>query len=708
MKYQFLTVLLGYSTIALAQQNDSIANQRINEVVITTTQPNKGFTSKMPLTYLETPQSYDVISHRIIKDQMSTNIKDVLQNATGLVRLIESTGMGVTGGEYYTMRGFAFQPNLLNGMPSYSNGMLDIANIEQVEVVKGPNGTLYGGSVVSYGGLINVITKKPYDTFGGNITYTGGSNNLNRIAVDINTPVSKDLLFRLNTAYHKQHSFQDAGFNESLFVAPSIQYNISKKVKLFVDFQYKASEMAVAPMLYLDRNNPLTFDSIDIFKANYKNSYTSNDLTVKNPTLTAQARLEYQITDNWTSNTIISRNNTRSRGYDQLLDDLSNGSDFERYISKLDSKTNITSIQNNITGKFKLGNFDNTLLVGLDYMSKEFSSIDSDYVNHGIVSLAHQSDSGDLSKSAVDQALMNVESAHNTAKTETFSSYVSNVTNFLPNLSLMASIRVDHLKGSTSAVSDKGTNQTNFSPKFGIVYQPIQDKLAVFANYLNGFVFLDPAIVSDPDGTNKTIKPFDPEQANQFEIGTKASLLNGALTASISYYHIKVSNKLMSDLNTMNGFSQGGKVKSEGIELTLSGSPLKGWNVMTGFSHNYNKVTKSKPEDGNLGTRPEEAGPANTFNFWTNYKFQTGALKDLNIGFGVYSLSENRVMNRTTIGVFAVPSFTICNTVISYDINRFTASLKIDNLANKKYFSGNSTVTPQGERTFSLALNYKL
>ncbi|MGL4582641.1 MAG: TonB-dependent receptor domain-containing protein, partial [Flavobacterium sp.] len=165
---------------------------------------------------------------------------------------------------------------------------------------------------------------------------------------------------------------------------------------------------------------------------------------------------------------------------------------------------------------------------------------------------------------------------------------------------------------------------------------------------------------------------------------------------------------LMSDMENMNGFSQGGKVKSKGVELTLSGSPLVGWNIITGFSHNYNKVTKSLPEDGNLGTRPEEAGPANTFNFWTNYQVQSGTFKNLSLGFGVNSLSSLRVMNRTTIGVFKVPSYTIMNAAVSYSYKNATANLKLDNLTNKKYFSGNSTVNTQGERAISLSINYRL
>jgi iron complex outermembrane receptor protein len=379
-----------------------------------------------------------------------------------------------------------------------------------------------------------------------------------------------------------------------------------------------------------------------------------------------------------------------------------------RYISELDSKTSVVNIQHNLTGQFKVGVFDNKFVWGIDYLSKKLNNVDTEYTEHGIVSLANQTDSGILTKAAVHEALLDSEKEHRIAKTETLSTYLSNVTNFLPNLSLMMSIRIDHLKGETSSFINEKTRETSFSPKFGLVYQPIQDKLALYANYLNGFVFLDPAVVAAPDGKNITIQPFEPEQANQFEIGTKANLLNGQLTASLSYYHINVHNKLMTDMENMHGFKQGGKVRSQGIEMSVTGTPIKGWNIITGFSQNNNKVTKSQEVDGNLGYRPEEAGPANTFNLWTNYQIQSGLLKDLSLGFGLNTVSSNKVINRSTIGVFILPSYTVMNASVSHTWRQITASLKIDNLANKKYFTGWSTVNPQGYRTVSLSINYKL
>src|SRR5690606_23251241 len=116
---------------------------------------------------------------------------------------------------------------------------------------------------------------------------------------------------------------------------------------------------------------------------------------------------------------------------------------------------------------------------------------------------------------------------------EIFSAYASDVAYILPNLSVMASLRVDRFS------NDNGS-QTALSPKFGIVFQPILNKLSVFANYMNGFVNTDP-VDNINDGVPNTVS-FDPEHADQFEVGVKANLLNNRITGSVSYFNTKVEN----------------------------------------------------------------------------------------------------------------------------------------------------------------------
>ena len=218
MKKTIMSVMSLCSLMAYSQESKE---KNIDEVLIYATKnvykvDSTDVVAKIPLKNIENPQVYNSISKYVIKDQLSTSFQAVLNNATGVSRLWESTGRAGDGAEYYTMRGFSVQPTLVNGMPNVNNFEEPI-NIESTEVLKGPSGTLFGSSVISYGGLINVTTKKPYDHFGGEIGAIIGSNKLNRYTLDVNAPLGKNVFARLVSAYHYEDSFQDAGFNKYIF-----------------------------------------------------------------------------------------------------------------------------------------------------------------------------------------------------------------------------------------------------------------------------------------------------------------------------------------------------------------------------------------------------------------------------------------------------------------------------------------------------------
>jgi iron complex outermembrane recepter protein len=699
--------LLG-SMLTFAQENDTIKSNNIDEVIVTGyITKNSESANKMPLKDIENPQVYNTVNKNVIKEQVATNINDALKNVTGIARLWESTGRGNDGGEYYTMRGFSLQPTLVNGMPAFNNGTIDPAGIETIEAIKGPSGTLYGGSVISYGGLLNVVTKKPYNYFGGEAGYVLGGYGLNRITADINAPIGKNLYARVNAAYQKQNSFQDAGSYESVYVAPSVKYVVNNKLTFTVNTEIKKSDAANAPMIFLSRYSPLSFHSIDLFEQNYKKSYTSNDLSIKNTTFNIQAQATYKISDNWTSQTIVSKGNTKTDGYNQYLWDSANGNEFTRFISKLGGETNTTGIQQNFVGNFNIGKVKNKLLFGLDYFQRQFLLGGTGWTGFGTISLINQTDTkaGELNQAAVNTALASTQNAIGSMETKIYSAYISDVVYILPNLSAMLSARVDHFTGNPTAYAvEESKATTTFSPKLGLVYQPIKDKLSIFANYMNGFQNVEPVQNIAADGS-KYFAYFDPEHANQWEAGTKASLIKDKLSITASYYNIKVKDKVMPDPANAQNSIQGGEVESKGFEISVVGSPINGLNIIAGFSHNDSEVTVGDPTY--VGYRPEEAGPKNLFNFWANYKVQEGALKNVGIGFGANSASELYTLNRASIGTFAIPSYAIFNAALSYNEDKYSVILKLDNIANKKYFSGWSTVTPQRLRTVSLSLNYK-
>ena len=703
-----MSSLVGFS------QEKADSTKVLKEVTVEGTRENKykkessTTVSKMPLKDIENPQVYNSIPANLLKEQVVTNFNDALKNATGVTRLWESTGRNGDGAEYYSMRGFSVQPTMTNGLPSLTNTTIDPINIDNIEVIKGPSGTLFGSSVISYGGLINVVTKKPHQMFGGEISYNNGTYGSNRVTADVNLPLNEKAAVRINSAYTTEESFQDAGFSNTFFLAPSIKYEVNDKLTFLVNTEFSKNTSAKASMIFLSRYAPLSFDSMELFDRNYKRSFTSNDLTMNNNSFNMQMQALYKLSNYWTSQTVLSKSSTKTNGYYQYLWDSANGDEFTRYISKADGTFYTTDIQQNFIGDFKIGNMRNRLVAGLDYYNSRLINGGSGWVANGTVSLVNGTDTGILTQAGTDALLTGSFAGNTEANQEIMSAYVSDVLNVTNKLSVMASLRLDYFDGKTSQYDGVETEgQVALSPKFCAVYQIVENKVSVFGNYMNGFQNVAPTTVADLDGSNPRTKEFDPEQANQFEVGLKTSLYKDIISASVSYYDILVKDRVIKDPNNINNSIQGGEVESKGVELSIVANPIKGLNVIAGFSHNDAEVTKESPGDGYLGLRPEEAGPETLVNFWANYTVTSGQLKGFGIGFGGNYASEYKTLNRANTGTFALPDYTVLNSALSYDNDKFNVSLKLNNMLNEKYYSGWSTVTPQRLRSITAGVTYK-
>ncbi|MDX5479275.1 MAG: TonB-dependent receptor, partial [Cyclobacteriaceae bacterium] len=302
-------------------QVDFIVNEsskELSEVVVTDFSSNRFYSDsnftigKLPLNDLENPQVYNSISGRLLREQVVTNMNDAIKNATGVTRLWESTGRGGDGAEYYSMRGFSVQPTMVNGMPNVNNGALDPINVETIDVIKGPSGTLFGSAVISYGGLINITPKKPFDIFKGEVGFIAGSFGLNRVTADVNLPLNESTSIRVNSAYTTQNTFQDAGNRTSFFMAPSFKFKASERLTFLINTEFMESESVNAPMIFLNRNAELRFNNITLFRNNYERSFTGNELSIRNPSFGIQAQALYKLSENWTSQTVISRSFTKT------------------------------------------------------------------------------------------------------------------------------------------------------------------------------------------------------------------------------------------------------------------------------------------------------------------------------------------------------------------------------------------------------------
>src|SRR3546814_17229231 len=108
---------------------------------------------------------------------------------------------------------------------------MDLANVERIEVLKGPSGTLFGSSVSSFGGVVNLVTKKPLDAKRTEISYSTGSFGLNRLTADVNTvfDAEKTIRFRVNGDMHRERRFLSYGLNNTFLIATRLTHRVKSK-----------------------------------------------------------------------------------------------------------------------------------------------------------------------------------------------------------------------------------------------------------------------------------------------------------------------------------------------------------------------------------------------------------------------------------------------------------------------------------------------
>jgi iron complex outermembrane receptor protein len=293
---------------------------------------------------------------------------------------------------------------------------------------------------------------------------------------------------------------------------------------------------------------------------------------------------------------------------------------------------------------------------------------------------------------------------------DSYSAYASDLFNVTGNLMVLAALRLDHFNNRGPADDITGTytnavpyHQTFLSPKFGIVYQPVKNKLSLFANYQNSFTNKY-GVNADSAGVADKKNDFKPEQANQLEGGVKLDVFDGKLTASVSVYQIKVKDVIRPVTNFVS--VQDGTQVSKGVDAEIIANPVEGLSLMAGVSYNDSRYEKAA--DVNVeGMRPGTAGSPWVANWWISYRLQSPKLKGLGAGFGGNYASDNKVINSRNQGTFILPEYTVMNASVFYDQPKFRLSVKLDNLTNQQYWVGYSSLIMQKLRNFGASIAFK-
>lgn len=721
---QTVTVVAGQAASVNFTLAESAAE--LKEVVVNGGRTNKFSRTnsvdvgKMPLKNVENPQVYSTVTKELLTEQLVFSTDDATRNVPGIQRMWESTNRAGDGGSYYTMRGFVTQSQLRNGLVGNVTSTIDGANLEKLEVIKGPSGTLYGGALSSYGGLLNRVTKRAYDSFGGEVNYSGGSYNFNRVALDLNTPLnnSKTVLFRVNGAWNYENSFQDIGFRRSYALAPTLTIRPNDKLSITLDGEFQWATATGRTFFF--PNSPVSqlgFDRADQVPVDYRKSYTGSGLWNASRATNLFGQVNYQLSPAFRSSTNFAVSRSYSDGFGPYIGIVGNGKGIgqdslqQSDQSSRDSRAGLVQVQQLFNGDFQLGNLRNRVVLGLDFLHVRNDQFlfGSTYAKVPINGTYDYSTFNGANMTQLYQGAPGYTyPVYN--ETNTYSAFLSDVLNLTDRFSVLAALRVDRFANKGADGANAGYNQTAASPKFGAVYQLVPEQLSVFANFQNSFsnrgTYYGYDAANDRLTTPLTAKL---ERANQVEAGVKFDRLGGRFTATLSVYDIRVQNILRTDSNPRGAalFAQvqSGEQVSRGVEVDVVANPFTGFNVVAGFAYNHAELTNDVA--ATEGRRPSTAGSPALANLWLSYRLSNGPLKGLGLGAGGNYASDNMVVNDANNGQFTLPRYAVLNASAFYDQPHYRLSVKMDNITDKHYWIGYGSMNPQKLRSIIGQVAYK-
>ncbi|MEO0739275.1 MAG: TonB-dependent siderophore receptor [Cyanobacteria bacterium J06649_12] len=641
-------------------------------------EPNSTTATRTDTPLIKVPQSIQVIPEAVLEDQQVIRLNDALRNVPGVV---QSNTFG-NSGDNFSIRGFEQATILRNGLRTtagnLNGGFRETANLEQVEVLRGPASILYGN--VEPGCLVNVTTKQPLDTQFGEFTAQVGSYGFLRPTVDVTGPVNESgtVRYRLNAAFERSDGFRDFETDvERTFVAPVIAFDIGDRTDLTLELEYLDDERP------FDRGIPALGDEV---------ADVDRDTIIGEPTDFARTEntslgysLEHRFSDNWTlRNNFRYQNinlNTRRTELSQALGGLdpTTGNIARAFIAN-DNNLEIYEAQTDIQGKFSTGSINHTVLAGVDLFFAE-SDINTTTQFATPVNV-FDPQIGLIPEPELPLALTINDS---TSDLNRVGLLLQDQIELSPQLNLLVGGRVDFFEQNNSSeaifiprllnipAQDGDQSETAFTPRVGIVYQPIEE-LAFYSSYSRSF---------QPNALTATTIDgdfLDPEEGEQFEVGVKTSLFDGRLAATLSLFDITQTNVAATDPNNGNFVVPIGEQSSRGIELDVTGEILPGWNILGGISLLDAEIEES-------ASFPDGATPRNvpdtSASLWSTYEIQSGDLAGLGFGMGLYYVDERPGDDANT---FTLDDYLRTDAAVYYRQDNFRVGLNVRNLFDINYF----------------------
>ncbi|MGI9525865.1 MAG: TonB-dependent siderophore receptor [Weeksellaceae bacterium] len=672
----------------------------------------------------DTPQTISYVTKEVMADRQAYRVNDVVKNISGVNQYSFYND--------YTIRGFRSEQELINGLRVIGlfGPQILTANLERVEVIKGPSSAVFGNS--SPGGTMNRVTKKPLATDRKALSFTTGSYNTLRATADFTGPLneSKTLLYRLNMAYENSDNFRDLQKFKSFMVAPSVTFLPTDKTKINFDLVLTNFDGK------LDRGQP-------IFGASSGTDLNSTPISLaigaandyhKTNVAYSTLSLSHQFTDRlsfnssymmYSYNEDLFEHRTSNRF---AVDSLGNQIPtlMGMRISAREQQETTHNVTSYFVYDFKTGGINHKLLAGYDFVNRSrpvgggiiFTSSSAIYrtIDGGLAKY----DPANASNFIFENGLPKPNIPHFDLKNPTYklgypSDYILNrrersayklYTQGIyfqdqikyKNLQVLLGLRQEYY---TDVLNYKKENEETISqnkllPRIGMVYT-LNPQINIYGTYTQSFQPQQASTLDEASGG-----PFDPKTGKMVEFGFKSTFFHDKLATNVSFYNIDYKNILVTDADT-GLLKQRGAERSRGFEVDVNGSISK--NFMLTANYAYNKGTIEESDEPELIGELKSNAPLHAGGFFANYEVLTGTLRNVNFNLGSNFVTERNTNDKG----LTLPACLIFDGGVSYKINKVKLALTVNNILNKKHWVGGYSYVrlfPGAPRNYLLNIAY--
>jgi iron complex outermembrane receptor protein len=618
----------------------------------------------------ETPFSVQVVTRELIADRGAISFGEAVRTVPGLTPQVGFNGMN----DRFRLRGFATPSNLKNGMRrSVFIPVDEIANIEQIEVLKGPASALYGR--FEPGGVVNLITKKPLDEQRTVVEVTAGEESLMRGTLDITGPLSDTVGYRVNAAWQDNQSFRDFVDARTEFISPVLSWRPNEATRVVAEFEYLSREQG------LDRgfgNSPL-FLTVPI-ERNYGEPFARG----KNISRLASLLIEHQLDERWALRAALQATEGElngiyvSYGFPPLSGTNTPDPRVNRSARPVFDRERDRSAQIELTGRALLFGVDHRMLVGVEAAR---STEHSQFSSAPLGSISFYNPVYGQTPGPVSRAFFNTSN-------DTVAIYLQDEMLLAKHWRLLIGARYDRADYTSEDAfllgGARGEGEdAAFSPRVGLTYAP-HDAISLYASWAQSFA--PDVFARMQDGSVPK-----PSEGEQVEIGAKLSLLEGRVTPTLAWFDITRRNAPVPDPNdpTFTFSILAGEQRGRGWELDVPVVLTAQWRLIASYTRLDAKFAADPELSGNrLANAPE-----NNASFWTTYDF-TSVLRGVSLGTGIHYVAERAANNENT---FDLPSYTRWDASVTYRFGageRYRIQVNAQNLTDRRYYESGGSFTP--------------